>query len=67
MNLCKDQEKVYIVSSYSIIMSKRVTIMIEDGLDKKLRMIQAKTIQNTSSSVSYSSIINKILKTNLKK
>jgi predicted transcriptional regulator len=48
-------------------MSKRVTIMIEDELDKKLRSIQAKTIQSTSSSVSYSSIINKILKNNIKK
>ncbi len=48
-------------------MSKRVTIMIEDEVDKKLRLIQAKEILSTSSSVSYSSTINKILKTNLKK
>ncbi len=67
MKICKDQEKVYIIFSYGNIMSKRITIMIEDEVDKKLRTIQAKTIQSTSSSVSYSSIINKILKTNLKK
>ena len=48
-------------------MSKRVTIMIEDEVDKKLRFIQAKEILSTSRSVSYSSTINKILKTNLKK
>lgn len=48
-------------------MSKRVTIMIEDELDKKIRLIQAKTIQSTASSASYSSIINKILKNNIKK
>jgi len=48
-------------------MSKRITIMIEDELDKKLRLIQAKTIQSTNSSVSFSSVINKILKNNLKK
>jgi hypothetical protein len=48
-------------------MRKRVTIMIEDELDKKLRSIQAKEIQSTSSTVSYSSTINKILKNNLKK
>jgi len=48
-------------------MSKRITIMIEDELDKKLRLIQAKTIQSTVSSVSYSSIINETLRKTLKK
>ena len=48
-------------------MSKRVSIIIEDEVDKKIRMIQAKEIQNTSSSVSYSGTINKVLKNNLKK
>lgn len=48
-------------------MSKRVTIVLDDEIDKKLRQIQAKTIQNTSSSVSYSGVINKILEKGLKK
>ncbi len=48
-------------------MSKRITIMIEDELDKKLRLIQAKTIQSTVRSVSYSSIINETLRKTLKK
>jgi predicted transcriptional regulator len=48
-------------------MNKRVTIMIDDEVDKKLRIIQAKEIQSTSSSVSYSGTINKVLKNNLKK
>jgi predicted transcriptional regulator len=48
-------------------MSKRVTIVIDDEVDKKLRAIQAKEIQSTSSAVSYSGTINKILKNNLKK
>jgi len=47
-------------------MSKRVTIMIDDDLDKKLRIIQAKAIQNTTSSVSYSSVINQIVRKNIK-
>lgn len=47
-------------------MSKRVTIMIEDDLDKKLRLLQAKMIQQTSSSASYSSVINEVLKKRLK-
>jgi hypothetical protein len=41
--------------------------MIEDELDKKIRIIQAKEIADTSSSVSYSNIVNKILKNNIKK
>jgi hypothetical protein len=43
-------------------MSKRITIMIDDDLDKKIRMIQAKMIQTTVSSVSYSRVINDTLK-----
>jgi predicted transcriptional regulator len=48
-------------------MSKRVTILIDDEVDRKLRILQAKEIQSTSSSVSYSGTINKVLKNNLKK
>jgi len=47
-------------------MAKRITIMIEDDLDKKLRTIQAKAIQNTNSSVSYSKVINEILRKKIK-
>ena len=48
-------------------MRKRITIMLDADLDKKVRVIQAKEIQNTSSSVSYSTIINEILRDKLKK
>ncbi len=47
-------------------MSKRITIMIDDDLDKKLRLIQANAIQSTASSVSYSKIINETLRKKLK-
>lgn len=47
-------------------MAKRITIMLDDDLDKKLRAIQAKAIQNTNSSVSFSKTINKILRNKLK-
>jgi len=47
-------------------MAKRITIMMDDDLDKKLRIIQAKAIQNTTSSVSYSSVINQIVRKHLK-
>ena len=48
-------------------MSKRVTIMIDDDLDKKLREIQAKKIQTTTSSVSYSEVINETLRKSIRK
>jgi len=47
-------------------MSKRVTIMIEDSLDKKIRILQAKQIQQEQSSVSYSRILNEQLRKGLK-
>ena len=47
-------------------MAKRITIMIDDDIDKKLRLIQAKQISKTSSSVSYSSVINEVLQRQLK-
>lgn len=43
-------------------MAKRVTIMISEELDKKVRMKQAKLIQKTNNTVSYSSVINDVLK-----
>ena len=43
-------------------MSKRVTIMIADDLDKKIRTKQAHEIKKTSSHVSFSGTINQILR-----
>ena len=47
-------------------MSKRVTIMIDDDLYKKLRLRQAKMIQTEQSSYSYSKVINESLRKILK-
>ncbi len=47
-------------------MSKRVTIVIDDDLDKKLRVRQAKLIQQTNSSYSYSRVLNETLRKVLK-
>ena len=47
-------------------MSKRVTIMIDEDLDKKIRMRQAKIIQQEQTSCSYSKVLNKILRKSLK-
>ena len=48
-------------------MAKRVTIMIDDELDKKLRQMQAKLIQKENKSISYSHVINVMLKNSMKK
>ncbi len=45
---------------------RRVTIMIDDDLDKKIRTKQAKTIQSTQSSYSYSKVINEIIRKAMK-
>ena len=47
-------------------MAKRVTIMIDDDLDKKLRLRQAKLIMQEQSSVSYSRVINDLVRKQLK-
>lgn len=46
-------------------MSKRVTIMIDDDLDKKLRLRQAKMIQQNQTSFSYSKTLNEVLRKSL--
>ena len=56
---------VYITCSHCIIMSKRVTIMIDDDLDKKLRLRQAKMIQQNQTSFSYSKTLNEVLRKSL--
>ncbi|WP_016940277.1 hypothetical protein [Candidatus Nitrosopumilus sediminis] len=43
-------------------MGKRITIVLDDDLIKKLRMIQSKKISKSTESVSFSSVINDELK-----
>ena len=43
-------------------MSKRITIMIDNELDKKIRTFQAKKMQKENTAYSYSKAINDILK-----
>jgi len=49
-----------------ILMRKRVTIVIAEDLDKKLRLCQAKMIQQTQSACSYSKVMNDVLRKTLK-
>ena len=47
-------------------MQKRICTMIDDDVDKKLRLYQSKLIQKNHSSFSYSRTINEVLKKHLK-
>lgn len=47
-------------------MARRMTILIDDDLDKKIRLLQAKEITKSTKSVSYSKIVNGIIRKNLK-
>jgi len=47
-------------------MSKRVTIVIDEDLDKKIRLRQAKMIQQKQISYSYSKTLNEVLRKSLK-
>ena len=47
-------------------MGKRITIIIGDDLLKKLREIQAKQIKQSTKSVSFSRILNEVLRKNIK-
>ncbi len=47
-------------------LSKRVTIVIDDDIDKKLRHRQAKIIQQEQTSCSYSRVVNDALRKVLK-
>jgi len=49
-----------------IVKTRRITIMIDDDLDKKLRVKQAKIIKDTQKSYSYSKTINETLRKVLK-
>lgn len=47
-------------------MAKRITVMIDEDKDRKLRQIQAKTIEKTEASYSYSKCLNDQLEKALK-
>ena len=48
-------------------MARRVTVMIDSELDKKLRTMQAKMIQKENRAISYSHVINLLLQETMKK
>ena len=47
-------------------MAKRITIMLDDNLVKKLHEMQAKQIRESKKSVSFSRVLNEVLRKALK-
>ena len=47
-------------------MSKRVTILLDSDLDKKLRLFQAKELAKSMESVSFSRTLNDVVRKSLK-
>jgi len=52
--------------SVFVIMPKRITVVLDDELVKKLRNIQSKKVSKSKKSVSFSSVINEELRKALK-
>lgn len=48
-------------------MAKRITFMLEEDVDKKLRETKVKRIQDTNNTVSFSEVINETLRKGMKK
>lgn len=49
------------------LVAKRITIMLDEDLARKLHEIQAKKIRDSAHAVSFSAVINETLRKNLKK
>jgi hypothetical protein len=48
-------------------LAKRISIMLDDDIDRKIRLMQSKIIKKENKSVSFSSVINLLLEENLSK
>ena len=57
---------IFIQEFFLFYMAKRITIMLEEDIEKKLRQKQAEEIKKTTASVSFSTVINETLRKNLK-
>jgi len=47
-------------------MAKRITITLDDDLNKKLHELQAKQIKDSEKAISFSRVLNETLRRNLK-
>jgi len=49
-----------------VALGKRVTIIIDDDVNKKIRLLQGKLIQNSKQAISFSRVINDVCRDGLK-
>ena len=47
-------------------MATRITIMLDEGLEKKLRELQAKMIMHSHKTISFSQVVNEIIRRGLR-
>lgn len=47
-------------------MRKKITVLLDDDLNKKIRLMQGKKILKTNANVSFSDMMNEILRSDLK-
>ena len=48
-------------------MGRRITIVLDEELEKKLRLLQSKLVKNSVKSISFSRVLNMIVEEGLKK
>jgi len=61
-NVCQG----YIIILWQNIMLKRISVMLDDELIRKVRSEQARKLYNSEKSISFSQILNQVLRSGLK-
>jgi len=61
-NVCQG----YIIILWQNVMLKRISVMLDDELVRKIRTEQAKKLYNSEKSISFSQILNQVLRIGLK-
>ena len=59
-------EEIFILLGWIKYVSKRITVMLDDDILKKLRLLQSKQIKDQAESVSFSKVINETLQKSFK-
>jgi len=60
------RQERFITIKFSLYVVKRISIMLDDELHNKLRVIQAKQLKKSVKTVSFSSVINQLLRKGIK-
>ena len=66
MNTLVIYEEIFMLLGWIKYVSKRITVMLDDDILKKLRLLQSKQIKDRAESVSFSKVINETLQKSFK-